>query len=173
MFIIFTGNGKGKTTAAIGQALRAIGNGSRVLMIQFIKGPWKSGEHESAAKLSPQFKIVRKGNGFVHPEDSEKVLGEHIKAARSALEYAKKEISSGEWNIVILDELWVALNLKLLRSEDVSDLLDNYLGKLDHLIATGRNCPLEFIERADLVTEMKEIRHPFSKGIPAQAGVEF
>jgi cob(I)alamin adenosyltransferase len=173
MLIIFTGNGKGKTTAALGQAMRAIGNGSKVLMVQFIKGPWKSGEHSSAERLSPNFKIVKKGKGFVGIGNDTLPIEVHVKAAHEGLRFALKEIKSGTWNIVILDEIWNALSLGLLSSEEVDAFIIEALPALDHLIMTGRSCPSQFIQKADIVTEMLEIKHPFAHGVQATAGVEF
>ena len=173
MLIIFTGNGKGKTTAAIGQALRAVGNGSKVLMIQFIKGPWKSGEDTSSKKLAPHFKIVKKGKGFVHIGDDKVPFEQHRKAAHDALLYAEEQINLKKWNIVILDEIWNALSLNLLTKELVANFISKNVTFLDHLIMTGRDCPQEFIDSANLVTEMREIKHPFAKGLAGKKGLEY
>jgi cob(I)alamin adenosyltransferase len=173
MLIIFTGNGKGKTTAAIGQAMRAVGNGSRILMVQFIKGPWESGEHALAKKLEPNFKIVKTGKGFVGIGGDTLPRQEHVKAAVEGLEYAAKEVKSKKWKILILDEIWNAISLGLLSPKAVADFIDKNLPLLDHLIMTGRDCPPEFIDRADLVTEMKEIKHPFTKGCVGAKGLEY
>ena len=173
MFIIFTGNGKGKTTAAIGQALRAVGNGSKVLMVQLIKGPWKSGEDTSVRKLEPSFKIVKKGRGFVRLGSDTVPFVEHVFAAQDALAYTKKELETEKWNILILDEIWNAHHLKLLTTAEICDFIDTTKYLIDHLICTGRDCPPEFIDKADLVTEMKEIKHPYMNGIVAAKSVEF
>ncbi|OHA24243.1 MAG: hypothetical protein A3D50_00690 [Candidatus Taylorbacteria bacterium RIFCSPHIGHO2_02_FULL_44_12] len=173
MLIIFTGNGKGKTTAAIGQALRAVGNGSKVLMVQFIKGSWKSGEDISSKELYPNFKIIKKGKGFVRIGDDKIPFEEHQKAAQDALVYAEEQIGLKKWNIVILDEIWNALSLKLVTPESVVDFISKNILITDHLIMTGRDCPQEFIDKADLVTEMMEIKHPFAKGLPGKKGLEY
>jgi|SRR3989344_4397809 len=173
MLIIFTGNGKGKTTAALGQAMRAIGNGSRVLMVQFIKGPWESGEHRSAMKLAPELKIVRKGKGFVGICNDKFPLEVHIKAAFQALSYARKQAESKKWNIIILDEIWNAISLQLVSPESVINFIDYVLPHVNHLIMTGRDCPQYFINRADLVTVMKETKHPFKEGVFGVRGVEY
>lgn len=173
MLLIFTGNGKGKTTAALGQALRAIGDGKKVLMVQFIKGPWKSGEDSSCARLEPDFKIVKTGKGFVGIGGDSLPLEKHQEAAIDGLKYADKEASSKKWNIVILDEVWNALKLELINSETLQGFIDKNKSKVEHIILTGRDCPKEFIDQADLVTEMKEIKHPFSKGIKGAKGVEY
>jgi cob(I)alamin adenosyltransferase len=173
MLIIFTGNGKGKTTAAMGQALRAVGNGSKVLMVQFIKGPWKSGEHEAVLALGENFKIERRGKGFVGIGGDKLPFEEHVKAAQEALEYSASEVSKKKWNILILDEVWNAIELKLISEDDLSDFISSHLPKLDHLIMTGRNCPQKFLDEADLVTEMREIKHPFQYHVPAQKAIEY
>ena len=173
MFIIFTGNGKGKTTAAIGQAMRAVGNGSRVLMVEMVKGPWKSGEDASSKKMNKSFQIVKKGLGFVRIGNDKIPFEKHVAAAREALTYSLDELETGKWNILILDEVWVALSLGLLTSDEVRDFIKSATPLCDHLIMTGRGCPAGFIDRADLVTEMKEVKHPFNSGIMGRAGVEF
>ncbi|HEY4511821.1 MAG TPA: cob(I)yrinic acid a,c-diamide adenosyltransferase [Candidatus Paceibacterota bacterium] len=173
MLIVFTGNGKGKTTAAIGQAVRAVGNGSKVLMVQLIKGPWKSGEDTSVKKFNPDFIIVKKGKGFVHIGDDTVPFEEHRKAALDALVYAQEQIDQKKWNILILDEIWNALSLKLVSEGSIADFISKNVGQLDHLIMTGRDCPQKFIDKADLVTEMKEIKHPFTRGLKGSKGVEF
>lgn len=173
MLIIFTGNGKGKTTAALGQALRAVGNGSKVLMVQFIKGPWESGEDTSSKKFGNNFKIVKMGKGFVRTLSDKLPFEEHIKAAQNVLSYSHRELKTKKWDALILDELWVALSLGLLTKQEVSAFLDKTAVLCDHVITTGRGCPEEFIKRADLVTEMLEIKHPFSTGVTALKGVEY
>ena len=173
MLIVFTGNGKGKTTAAIGQALRAIGNGSKVLMVQFIKGPWKSGEDKSSKMFGDDFKIVKMGKGFVKTPCDKLPFVHHVNAAHKALDFALEEAKTGKWKILILDEIWVALGLELVTTKEISDFLENATPLCEHIIMTGRGCPQSFIDKADLVTEMKEIKHPFSAGMMAQKNVEF
>lgn len=176
MLYIFTGNGKGKTTAALGQAMRAVGEGKRVLMVQFIKGPWKSGEDFLAKGLEPNFKLVKMGKGFVGIMGDTLPREEHEKAAEEALEYAKKEIESGNWDIVILDEINNAVSLGLVTKEKVLELVglvNQPTSKPEHLVLTGRDAPREFIDRADLVTEMRDIKHPYSKGVKGKRGLEY
>ncbi len=181
MIIIFTGNGKGKTTAAFGQAVRALGQGKKVLIIQFIKGPWISGEHKFFKKFQSRqggtkFKIIRAGKGFVKILGDKLPFSEHKKAAQDALGLAEKEtdlpVGKSKWDLIILDEINVAVNLKLLSEKKVLDILKKF-SKDKNLILTGRNAPKSFIKIADLVTEMKEVKHPFSKGSPAKNGVEY
>ena len=173
MIIVFTGDGKGKTTATLGQALRSIGDGKKVLMVQFIKGPWKSGEDESAKRLAPDFKLVKIGRGFVGILGDKLPIAEHQQAACEALDYIEQEIASGNWNMIILDEVNVAVSLNLISAARVLNVINNGIDKIEHFILTGRNAPLEFIEKADLVTEMKDIKHPFEKGEKAKRGLEF
>ncbi len=183
MLIIFTGNGKGKTTAALGQAVRTLGRGKNVLMIQFIKGPWRSGEDYFAEKFSafaeasadkqiPKFQIRKMGLGFVGILGDKLPKEEHAKAARQALEYAKEQIANSEWQMVILDEINVATSLGLLTVDEVLGAVKD-LPPEKFVIFTGRGAPQEFIDRADLVTEMKEIKHPFNDGKLAKIAMEF
>jgi cob(I)alamin adenosyltransferase len=173
MTIVFTGNGKGKTTAAMGQALRAIGNGSRVLMVQFIKGPWKSGEDDASKQFGDHFQIVKMGKGFVKTPCDKLPFKDHVNAAREALEFSLKELKAKKWDILILDEVWVALSLGLLTAAEINSFMDKAQSLCEHLIMTGRGCTKEFIDRADLVTEMQEVKHPFMKGVKAAKNVEF
>ncbi len=173
MLYIFTGNGKGKTTAALGQAMRAVGEGKKVLMVQFIKGPWKSGEDFLAKGLEPNFKLVKMGKGFVGIMGDTLPREEHEKAAEDALKYARQKINSGKWDILILDEVNNAVSLNLISKEKVLEFVDYAEKKLEHLILTGRDAPPEFIDRADLVTEMKDIKHPYDKGIKGKRGLEY
>ncbi|MBU6414735.1 cob(I)yrinic acid a,c-diamide adenosyltransferase [Patescibacteria group bacterium] len=176
MIIVFTGNGKGKTTAALGQAIRAIGEGKKVLMVQFIKGPWKSGEDESAKLLAPNFKLVKTGKGFVGIMGDMLPREEHQEAAEEGLALARREIESGNWDIVILDEINNAVSLSLISKEKVLELinsLNSATHQPEHLILTGRDAPQEFIDAADLVTEMRDIKHPYEKGIKGKRGLEY
>ena len=173
MLYIFTGNGKGKTTAALGQALRAVGEGKRVLMVQFIKGPWKSGEDFLASSLEPNFRLIKKGKGFFGIMGDSLPREEHVAAAEDALAYAAREAASGNWDIIILDEVNNAVQLGLLAKEDLFEFIDTTQEKIEHLIITGRDAVPELIERADLVTEMRDIKHPYDKGIKGKRGLEY
>ncbi|TRZ64664.1 MAG: cob(I)yrinic acid a,c-diamide adenosyltransferase [Spirochaetia bacterium] len=176
MIIVFTGNGKGKTTAALGQAVRALGRGRKVLIIQFIKN-FESGEHLffkkiQALSFGTKIKIIPAGKGFVKILGDKLPLSEHKKAAQNALKLAKKEILGGKWELIILDEINVAVGLKLIKAFDILKVITFHKSALV-VILTGRGAPKSFIKKADLVTEMKEIKHPFKKGASAQIGVEF
>lgn len=176
MIYLFTGNGKGKTTAALGQALRSVGEDKRVLMVQFIKGPWKSGEDAILANdqfFISNFVIRKTGLGFVGILGDTKPIEEHRKAAEEGLALAEREMQSGNWDILILDEINNAVDLNLLSKEKVLDLLQATGDKLQAVILTGRNAPQEFIDRADLVTEMREIKHPYQEGMKAKRGLEY
>ncbi|HEY4502937.1 MAG TPA: cob(I)yrinic acid a,c-diamide adenosyltransferase [Candidatus Paceibacterota bacterium] len=173
MLLVFTGNGKGKTTAALGNALRLLGAGKQALMVQFIKGPWESGEHKSAERLSPDFKIVKTGKGFVGILGDTLPIEEHKKAAEEGLALTKKEIASGKYHLLILDEVHNAVSLDLLPLSYLLAFLDYAKGKVEYIITTGRDSPKEVIDRADLVTEMKTIKHPFDKGKVAEKGLDF
>lgn len=172
LVIVFTGDGKGKTTSALGIALRACGHNMKVVMLQFIKGSWHYGELESVKKLSPDFELIPLGKGFVGIIDDRLPREEHIKAAKEALAIAREKITSGNYRIVILDEINVAVRLNLI---DIQELLDLIKAKPQnlHLIITGRGADPKLIEAADLVTEMKEIKHPYQKGVTAQRGVDY
>lgn len=175
MILIFTGNGKGKTTAALGQGFRAVGDGKKVLMIQFIKGPWKSGEDEAVKKFGDNFKIIKGGLGFVGILGNTKPIEEHRMAAQKTWELAKTEILSDRWDLVILDEINNALYLNLLLLDEVFDFLVDFKRnyKKPDIILTGRDANIKLIELADLVTEMREIKHPYEKGEEAKKGIEY
>jgi len=166
---IYTGNGKGKTSAAFGLALRASGRGLKVYIIQFIKGGFDYGELYIIDKL-PNVTLKAFGRGkFITTKPPEQ---EDIKLAEEALRLTEKIVQSGEYDVVILDEINVALNLKLISLDRVLKLIKH---KPEHteLVFTGRCAPEEIIEMADLVTEMREIKHPFNKGFAARKGVEY
>lgn len=169
LIILHTGNGKGKTTAALGLAFRAVGQGMPVFIVQFIKGNWPFGELESAKRFEGLLTIRPMGEGFTwdtkDPErDREK--------AREAWETGKKAALSGDYRIVIFDEINYVLSYGSLPVPDVIEFLRNKPKDL-HVVLTGRDAPAELIEIADLVTEMREVKHPYKKGIKAQKGIEF
>ncbi|MFH1699964.1 MAG: cob(I)yrinic acid a,c-diamide adenosyltransferase [Candidatus Zixiibacteriota bacterium] len=170
--IVYTGNGKGKTTAALGLCVRAVGHGNKIGIIQFIKSDWEYGELKGLKQLSPAIDIQTLGAGCIGIMGDEKPLEEHKKAANKALNAAIKVVQSEKYNILILDEINVAINLGLITTDQVMEFLKNKPAHLN-IVLTGRNAPAELIEAADLVTEMKEIKHPFQKGIPARKGIDF
>src|SRR3989338_1345697 len=177
LIVVYTGNGKGKTSAALGAALRALGHGWRVLVIQFFKGDWPVvfGEVEMGKHLAPQFEVLQLGKGFVKAMGDRKPFEEHLAAAREALRTAKERITSGRYDLIVLDEIIYAIDyagVQLISVEDVLELIAAKPPAL-HLVLTGRNAPQALIDRADLVTEMREIKHPWAKKIPAQEGIDY
>lgn len=176
LVLVYTGNGKGKTSAALGNVFRALGHGWKVLVIQFFKGDWPIvfGEIESA-KAHANLEIIQLGKGFVKIMGDKKPFSEHKMAADEAVAFAKKKIFSGDYDLVVLDEINYAVDYLDVRLVELKDVLEMIDGKHErtHLILTGRDAKPEVIERADLVTEMKEIKHPFQKGIQAQKGIDF
>ncbi|NIT04335.1 cob(I)yrinic acid a,c-diamide adenosyltransferase [Candidatus Saccharibacteria bacterium] len=166
--LVFTGGGKGKTTAAVGQAVRARGRDWRVLMIQFIK-KWVSGEVTPLKNLGVE--VHPMGLGFVGIMGDRRPRSEHEEAARDALELARKKIDEEIYDLLILDEVNVAISLGLLGTSEVLEFLENKPRNLS-VILTGRGAPSEFVEIADLVSEVKEVKHPFQKGARAKKGVE-
>ena len=181
LVIVYTGDGKGKTSAALGAAMRALGHGWKVLIIQFFKGDWPVvyGELELAKKLHPQFEVLQLGKGFVKIMGDKKPLKEHQAAAANALKTAEKKILSGKYDLVVLDEVLCALDsagVKLISAKDLIALLKK-TPRGTSVILTGRlgNIVLkkQVFAQADLVTEMKEIKHPFQKGITAKKGIDY
>ena len=170
--IVYTGKGKGKTTAALGIALRATGYKKKICMIQFIKGSWHYGEMESSKRLEPEFEMVAIGKGFVGIIDDKSPKEDHQEIAKEAIRISNEKIQSGKYDIVILDEIKYAVNLNLISLDDVLDLIKSKPENVD-LVLTGNYAKEEVIEAADLVTEMKEIKHPFQKGIKAKEGIDF
>lgn len=166
---VYTGNSKGKTTAALGLALRAAGHDLFVYVIQFMKGNIEYGELETARRLAPNLTIVQMGREtFVNRANPAK---EDIDWAQKGLALAKEVISSGKYDIVILDEISCAVDFKLIPLEEVLGLIENRPEHVE-LVLTGRSADEKIIEKADLVTEMKEIKHYFQKGVEARVGIE-
>ena len=166
--LIFTGNGKGKTTSALGLAFRALGHDYPVAIIQFIKGSWKYGELESAKRFDLlDFHVM--GKGFTWKSDN---LDEDIEIAQKAWEFATETILANKHKLVILDELTYLITYKMVAEEDILKVIAQKPKDM-HLIITGRGATQGLLDSADLVTEMKEIKHPYKNGIKAQKGIEF
>lgn len=166
---LYTGNGKGKTTAALGLAFRASGRGLRVLMIQFMKGGGPYGEHVAAEKLAPLFTIVASGRpGWVKRPNPDP---EDVALAQAAFAQARAAVTGGEYDIVILDEINGAMSFNLIPVEDVLDLMKKKPSTVE-LVLTGRDAPEEIVAAADLVTEMNEVKHYYRDGVPSREGIE-
>ncbi len=170
LIIVHTGDGKGKTTAALGMVMRSIGHGYKVAIIQFIKGAWEPAEKEILAQYSQQLDFYAMGEGFTwETQDKEK----DIATAEKAWAKAKEFILNPDYQLVLLDEVNIALKLGYLNINDVVSTLAEK-PESNHVILTGRGAKPELIEVADLVTEMKLVKHPFrEQGVKAQAGIEF
>jgi cob(I)alamin adenosyltransferase len=172
LLIVYTGPGKGKTTCALGTAFRAVGQGLRVLMVQFIKGSWHYGELDAAKMLGDdKFEIRPMGRGFVKVGGAE-TDPEDIRLAEECWETGRQAIYSGTYDLVILDEINYTISYKML---DVAKVVEALKGRPEqvHVICTGRNAHPLLVEAADLVTEMKEVKHPYTKGILAQRGIDY
>ena len=172
LVIVYTGKGKGKTTAALGMVLRALGYNYKICMIQFIKGSWHYGEMTSSKRLEPEFELIAVGKGFVGILDDKGPRREHERIAREALRLSKEKIESKKYDIIILDEINYAVNLGLVKLEEVLDIIKIKPPKLN-LVLTGNYAKKEVIDLADLVTEMKEVKHPFKSGLKAKKGIDF
>jgi cob(I)alamin adenosyltransferase len=169
LVIVHTGKGKGKSTAAFGLALRAIGQGFKVGVVQFVKGRWESGEREALARFGDSITIAVMGEGFTWETQDR---ARDIKAAEAAWAAAKEMILAPAPDLVVLDEINIALRYDYLPVADVIAILAKK-PPMKHVVLTGRNTPAELIAAADLVTEMTEIKHPFRAGVKAQRGIEF
>jgi cob(I)alamin adenosyltransferase len=172
LVIVYTGKGKGKTTAALGIVLRAVGHGYKVGMIQFIKGEWYYGELTSSRRLEPEFELIAAGRGFVGIIDDDHPIEDHQKAAKDAIELAKQKIASGNYDVMILDEINYAAKLNLISQQDILDVIAARPEKTS-LVLTGNYVPEAIMAEADLVTEMREIKHPFQRGVKAKKGIDF
>lgn len=169
---VYTGDGKGKTSAALGLALRAISYRKKVLMVQFIKGPWQSGEVDIVRRLKPYLEVKAIGEGFVKILGDKKPLSVHKKTARKALLLARKSIISKEYDVVILDEINVALRERLVTVDQVARLINQKPARVE-LVLTGRYAPVRIKKLADYVSEIKEVKHPFQKGILARKSIDY
>jgi len=186
LVIIITGNGKGKTTSVLGQALRAVGQGLKVLMIQFLKSSTIYGEIKAAKKLFPDFEIIQAGKSctrikniykctdcnfecHIDPKNSSK---EDKEAAQKAFTLAQEKIKSGKYNLIILDEIIYAIDYRLISIDSVLELINSKPKDL-HLILTGRNAPTQLVREADLVSEILEIKHQFQQGLKSIKGIDF
>jgi cob(I)alamin adenosyltransferase len=170
LIIVNTGEGKGKSTAAFGLAMRAAGNKMNVFIMQFMKGQWKAGERNSFEKLAPYVEVIPMGDGFTWDTNN---IKQDKATARKAYEIVKEKLLSEKYQMVIFEEINYVLHYQFFPEDEFLELLKNKPEKV-HVVCTGRNASEKLIEIADLVTEMKMIKHPFKEqGIPAQKGIEF
>jgi len=172
LIVVITGHGKGKTTAAMGIALRAAGHDMKVCIIEFMKGDMYSGEIDGVKKLSPNIEIHLTGKGFCGIMGNPYSFEEHRANAQEAINLAREKMLSGNYDILILDEINNAFKLKLVDLSQVMELIESK-PPLMHLVLTGRNAPQEIMERAHTVTEMKEIKHAYRQGIEPQKGIDY
>jgi cob(I)alamin adenosyltransferase len=171
LIIVNTGPGKGKTTAAMGTALRAVGNGMRVLMLQFLKGSWHYGELDAVTAFGDKFVMKQMGRGFVKVGGAE-TDPEDVRLVTEAWNEAKEAIMSGKWDLVILDEINYAIGYGMLDPEVVAHTLQEK-PEMVHVILTGRNAHPTIVDLADTVTEMRQVKHAYEKGVEAQRGIEY
>ena len=172
LVVVLTGNGKGKTSSALGMVLRACGHGMKVFMIQFMKGDIYTGEWDGIKKLQCDVELVPAGMGFCGILGNPFTHAQHREAAQRALRAAKEKLQSGEYDLVVLDEINNALELKLLDLDQVLDLV-RIKPPLTHLVLTGRDAHPDIIELADTVSEVHEIKHAYRKDIEPQPGIDF
>jgi cob(I)alamin adenosyltransferase len=171
LIIVNTGPGKGKTTAAMGTALRAVGNGMKVLMLQFLKGSWHYGELDAVKAFGDNFTMKQLGRGFVKVGGAE-TDPEDIRMVEEAWQESREAILSGKWDLVILDEINYAISYGMLDPQKVVETL-RQKPEMVHVILTGRNAHAKIVEIADTVTEMRQVKHAYEAGILAQRGIEY
>jgi cob(I)alamin adenosyltransferase len=169
IFAVFTGEGKGKTTAALGLVFRALGHGHKVTLIQFIKGNWHCGEHSLAEKFPDQLELHVTGKGFTWQS---KDLAEDTALAQKAWQLARTVIAAGQAQLVILDELTYLIRYGMVEEAEILEAIKNRPANM-HIVVTGRHASENLMNAADLVTEMKEVKHPYKNGIQAQKGFDY
>jgi cob(I)alamin adenosyltransferase len=172
LVVVITGHGKGKTTNALGIAVRACGHNMRVCIIQFMKGDLYAGERDGVKKMGCPVELIPTGKGFCGIEGNPYPYKEHRKNAQDAIQLAHQKMESGQFDILILDELNNALHLKLVDLKQVLDILRRK-PPLMHLVLTGRDAHPQVIRRADTVSEIKEVKHAYRKGIEPQPGIDY
>ena len=171
LVIVNTGPGKGKTTAAMGTGLRAVGQGLRVLMLQFLKGSWHYGELDAVKAFGDKFVMKQMGRGFVKV-GAEKPDPEDVRMVEEAWAEAENALQSGSWDLVILDEINYAISYGMLDPQKVAQSLRSKPEAV-HVILTGRNAHPTIVDLADTVTEMRQVKHAYEKGVLAQRGIEY
>jgi cob(I)alamin adenosyltransferase len=169
LVLLHTGNGKGKSTAAFGQALRAAGQGLKVCIVQFIKGQSRTGEAKAFAALADRVEFHVKGSGFTWQQKDKDEL---VRVAREAFAFAREKILSGSFDMVVLDELTYLVNYGMVNEEEVLELIRQRPAGM-HLVITGRDAGEKLMAAADLVSEVRMIKHPYDAGVMAQKGIEY
>jgi len=172
LVVVITGRGKGKTTSALGMALRGCGHGMKTCIIQFIKGDTYSGEWDAVKKLRGQVELIATGKGFCGIMGDPHPFEEHRRCAQDALRLAREKMASGDFDILILDEVNNALRLKLVDLDQVLDII-RFKPPLMHLVLTGRDAHPEVIQLADIVSDIRQVKHAHQKGIEPQPGIDY
>ncbi len=172
LVVVLTGDGKGKTTAALGMALRAVGHGMKVCLIHFMKGDMYAGEYDGIKRLAPHAEVYLTGKGFCGIGGNSYPYQEHRANAQGAIKLAREKMLSNNFDALILDEINNAIELKLVDLPQLLELIDNK-PPLMHLVLTGRDAHPEVIQRSHTVTEMREIRHAYRQGIEPQKGIDY
>ena len=172
LILVITGHGKGKTTAALGITVRACGHHMRVCIIQFMKGDLYAGEWDGVKKMNCEVELIPTGKGFYGIQENPYPFEEHRQNAQDAMQLAQEKMTSGQFDILILDEINNALHLKLVDLDQILDLLQRKPRDM-HLVLTGRDAHPKVIELADTVSEVKEVKHAFRKGVEPQPGIDY
>jgi len=172
LVVVITGNGKGKTTSALGMAVRSCGHGLKVSIIQFMKGDLYAGEWDGIKRLAPEVEMIQTGKGFCGIQGNPYPMEEHRANAQEAVRIAHEKLTSGQYDVLMLDEINNALHLKLIELEQVMSLLDAR-PSLMHMVLTGRDAHPDVIEAADTVSEVRELKHAYRKGIEPQPGIDY
>jgi cob(I)alamin adenosyltransferase len=172
LLIVYTGDGKGKTTAALGLCLRAIGHGNKCLVLQFIKSDWEYGELKGVERLAPDVEIRPMGVGCFGKPGDETPREEHEKAAAEALRAAREAVQSERYDVIILDEINIAVHYKLIDIKDLMRMIENRPARVN-LVLTGRYADHRVVKAADLVTNMQEVKHPYQKGMLSRKGIDY
>ena len=172
LVVVITGYGKGKTTAALGTAVRACGHNMRICIIQFMKGDLYAGEWDGVKKMNCQVELIPTGKGFCGIQGNPYPYEEHRRNAQDAIQLVHQKMESGQFDILILDEINNALHLRLIDLEQVLEIIQHKPPQM-HLILTGRDAHPQVIELADTVSEIKEVKHAYRKGIEPQPGIDY
>ncbi|HXX33414.1 MAG TPA: cob(I)yrinic acid a,c-diamide adenosyltransferase [Thermodesulfobacteriota bacterium] len=172
LVVVITGNGKGKTTSALGIAVRACGHNMRVCIIQFMKGDMYAGEWDGVKKMGCEVELISTGKGFCGIQGNPYPFREHRANAQEAIKLVRRKMEAGQEDILILDEINNALHLKLVDLEQVLEIIQRK-PPLMHLVLTGRDAHARVVELADTVSEIKEVKHAYSKGIDPQPGIDY